>query len=158
MVNVPVESEPGIEKAFYTVQERVDTADISCGPSIQVQEMFKKAVKALRLEEPHTKIKKVFAHADDHSSLTSSSGESESDMYRRSSAPESAEMKGATEGDEEDLDEDEDDPKDTWRWPGRYGTYCIDCGDRICKGKYQAPEPALMMLASGEMKAYSTEY
>ena len=157
VVTVPVESEPGVEKAFYKVQEDVDPAAVSDGLSMPVQEMFKEAVKVLRLEAPHTKIQKVFADGDNHSPQTSSAGKSKSDVDMTSSR-EPANMEGAPEGYEEDLEEeDEEDPKDTWGRSGEYRSYCIECGNEFCRGSYQAPEPALMMLASGKMEAYGPE-
>ena len=159
VVTVPVESEPGALRAFYKVQEDVDPAAVSDGLSMPVQEMFREAVKVLRLEAPHTKIRKVFADADDHGLQTSSAGESEFDVNMIRSPLELVDAEGAAEGDEEDLKEedDEDDPEDTWGRSGKYRPYCIECGDDSCRGSYQAPEPALMMLTSGEMKAYGPE-
>ena len=170
VVDVPIESEPGIEKAWYTVQQKIDTAAISHGPSVQVQQLFKKAVKALRLETGHTNVQKVVPEAEDRDSMSSSSSESESDVDMTSTAPDCAESKETADGDEEDLEENEGDPEDwdaisqdssvsfdSWGRYGKYRRHCIDCGDRICQGRYQAPEPALIMLASGEMEAYSAE-
>ena len=170
VVDVPIESEPGIEKAWYTVQQKIDTAAISHGPSAQVQQLFRKAVKALRLQTGHTNVQRVVPEAEDCDSMSSSSSESESDVNMTSSATECAESKNAADGDEEHLEENESDSEDwdaisqdssvsfdAWGQYGKYRRYCINCGDRICQGRYQAPEPALMMLASGEMEAYSTE-
>ena len=163
LANAPIETEPGIEKAFYTVQHRVDTAAISQEPSPSVQESFKKAVKALRLEVRHTKIRKVVAEEDDPGSDSSSLGQSGSDVDMTGSADEFTEE---NEDDPEDLDCGSEDrylsqessmPLDEWGRYGKYRPYCIDCGDRVCQGRYQAPEPVLMMLASGEMEAYSAE-
>ena len=163
LVKAPIETEPGIEKAFYTVQHRVDTAAISQGPSVSVQESFRKAVKALRLEVRHTKIQKVVPEEDDPGSDSSSSGESGSDVDMTSSAGDSA------EGEEDDLEDWDCGSQDSylsqessmsfdeWGRYGKYRPYCIDCGDRVCQGRYQAPEPVLMMLASGELEAYSAE-
>lgn len=62
----------------------------------------------MRLETRYTEIRKVVPEADDPGSESSSSGESESDVDMISSAPETAEVKDAAEGDETELNEDDD--------------------------------------------------
>ncbi|CAF9937611.1 MAG: hypothetical protein HETSPECPRED_000590 [Heterodermia speciosa] len=144
VVDAPMDTEPGIEKAFYTVRHKIDHTEILEGPSPEIQHLFKEAVRALRLESPHTKTEFVVGRG----STSSNKSESESDVRMRSFSSDPAEEEEAEDEGEEDLEGNED---------GGYVPFCIDCCQRVCKGRFRAPKPALMMLACGEMKAYSAE-
>ena len=130
---VPIKSELGFQKASFTVQQRTNVKEIPGELSVEAKQWFRTAVRALKLEAAHTNISIVVP--DSASSQTSSSSESDAHMV-------------------DSEDESLDLPRDAWGRVGKFQTFCMDCGDSPCKGKYQAPEPAMMVLACGEMETY----
>lgn len=68
-----------------------------------------------------------------------------------------------SEGKEEEEVEEYQERHHRYKMPSYFGvrpkykTVCVDCGSDICEGQYKCGKPELMMLGSGELRAYSVE-
>ncbi len=153
IVQAPITSKPGSSNASYTVQHAIEPTMVFQGVSEDTEQRFKTAVKALRLEIPHTQI--TVTDLDVRHEWHDLSSDDEADVDLDGDDVEDG--KGDEQGDEVVL--------------GRSGgtcchcscrkrplkTICLDCGRDICQGRFEAQKPKLMMLGSGEMEAYSVE-
>jgi len=126
--------------------------------SQNIEQQFKAAVKALRLEAPH----KLITVRDVH------------ETYEGPDLPSDNEEDVDSDGDivedeEGNEDGDEVEPgrfevphcrcchRPMEKRPTKLKTICVDCGRDVCQGRYEAQKPALMMLGSGELEAYSVD-
>jgi len=151
IVKAPIASKPGPSNASYTVQQAIEPTIVLQGVSQDTEQQFKMAIKALRLEAPHTQI----TVKDDDAAYI---------CHDHSSCEEEDVSLGGHNGDAEEGNEGGDKVE-----LGRYGAldchwrcatlkkHCLDCGRDICQGRYEAQRPSLMMLGSGELEAYSIE-
>lgn len=123
--------------------------------SDDTEQRFKTAVKALRLEAPHTKTSvKDFDAAHERPDLLS---DDEADVELDGDNVEDGE--GCVGGDEVALGRSRVPccHCSCRRRPIKLKIVCLDCGRDICQGAYKAQKPKLMMLGCGEMEAYSVD-
>ncbi|KAL8737242.1 MAG: hypothetical protein Q9181_001861 [Wetmoreana brouardii] len=176
IVEVPLSSKPGPERASYTVENELDRASVIQGVSNELGQRFKTATKALRLEAAHTYI------TAESGSLSELEGDICSDEASNPGGGNVADQNIGPTGDNMVSDEtnDEDGHKMADEDMGlkddvnsdqvkseaqekcatvdnarKVKTLCLECGTEVCQGQYKAQEPKLMMLGSGDLSAYS---
>jgi len=155
IVQAPVTSKPGPSMASYTVQQVLEPTIVLQGVAEDTEQRFKAAVKALRLEAPHTQITVKDVDATYGRPDLSSDDEADVDLDGDNVEDE----EGNDGGDEMALAGSERHccHCSCRRRPTKLKTICLDCGRDICQGRYEAQKPKLMMLGSGELEAYSVE-
>lgn len=158
---LPLEAEAGPSSASYVVEQSFDPEELSDELDDHETERFKQVIKALGLDAPHS-IKRVEHH---NFGGFYDIGKANQEEPEKGSGKEAA-REERDEGKVEEVMEDEDAEKYPWLGPYSYGgrkmkpyprykTQCLDCGADVCQGSLKASEPQLMMLGSGELKAYS---
>lgn len=132
--------------------------------SAKTKQQFTEAVKALRLEVAHT-----HTHVENKSDYSQESDDSlhdadetdrsEEDFLAFLSEPNEipSKLKDTKKVETTMFCGCNHPTKDSWGRRINYKTHCNDCDTDICKGRYIASEPQLMLLGSGNLGAYSVE-
>ena len=161
ITSVPIRSEPGPDRASYSIKHSLDQRLLSQKMSTKSKQGFKAAVKALRLEAPHT-----HTHVEDKSNTEEETHDCPPHTGRVDENEEGS-VSLLPSSNEQQIDAKERSESvnmlsrcvhlvSNWKGHGiKYKTHCIDCDSNLCEGRFNAPEPVLMFLGCGELDLYS---
>ncbi|KAL8867974.1 MAG: hypothetical protein Q9174_005304 [Haloplaca sp. 1 TL-2023] len=168
----PLYSEPGPNHASYVVRSVIDRTALIQSLSDDPSQRFKNAVKALGLDNPHTRSMREIPHwTEDSSSRKSTRSDglaARTDIANKEQplALESQSFDDQKSNGNENVSVEErmcsengscyhhSSDGTLMKYVPTREWYCNDCGEEDCAGAFEMTEPKLMMLGFGELRAW----
>ena len=154
IIKSPILSQPAPRAVSYTVRGVLDLSKMPREVPMEIEQRFKKAIKALRLDAPH-----AFATAERKKLQASSIKYEENGKSDEDHSSEQVTARGEQAEQTNSLSRTGTPKSDrsSSKRPAKPKYHCIDCGSDICQGRFEARKPELMMLGSGELEAYNDD-